>query len=81
MKDHSKRALRRHHRERLKRKRASYWLGYTWPMDERLLGMVVSTPHPCSSYCCGNPRKWFGELSIQERKYFQESIEENLDEV
>lgn len=22
----------------------------------------------CSNYCCGNPRKHFGELTIQERK-------------
>lgn len=24
------------------------------------------TPHPCSGYCCGNPRKWFGEATRQE---------------
>lgn len=28
----------------------------------------AATPHPCSSYCCGNPRKWFGELTWQERR-------------
>jgi hypothetical protein len=26
------------------------------------------TPHPCSSYCCGNPRKWFGDLTLQEQR-------------
>ena len=25
-------------------------------------------PQSCSSYCCGNPRKWFGEFSLQERR-------------
>ena len=63
-----KRSLRRHHRDRLKSNRKHYWFGDTWPMDSRQLGMVISTPHMCSGYCCGNPRKWFGELTIQERK-------------
>lgn len=75
----TKRALRRHHKERLKQKRKRYW-GYETDyspekMDDRTLGMVVNTAHPCSGYCCGNPRKWFGELTIQERKYFQGDIE------
>lgn len=85
MKDHSKRALRRHHRERLKRKRASY---YWWwaSSDVKRLGKVVTTPCMCSCWMCGNPRKyykgqWGEERTIQERKYFQESIEELLDEV
>lgn len=26
------------------------------------------TPHACSSHCCGNPRKWFGERTRQELK-------------
>ena len=25
------------------------------------------TPHPCSGYCCGNPRKWFGHETRQEQ--------------
>lgn len=25
------------------------------------------TPSPCSCWCCGNPRKWFGAATIQER--------------
>ena len=82
MKDHSKRALRRHHRERLKRKRASY---YWWwaSSDAKRLGMVVTTPCVCSCSSCGNPRRngWDKKHTIQERKYFQESIEENMEEV
>ena len=81
----SKRALRRHHRERLKKKRASY---YWWwaSSDAKRLGKVVTTPCMCSCFMCGNPRKYYkmtgeGRLTIQERKYFQESIEENMDEV
>lgn len=26
------------------------------------------TPHPCSGFCCGNPRKWFGDLTLQEER-------------
>jgi len=25
------------------------------------------TPHPCSSYCCGNPRRWFKQVTRQEQ--------------
>ena len=82
MKNHSKRALRRHHRDRLKRKRASYWFGKE-DNNPRKLGMLVSTPQICSCSGCGNPRrhKWEDKRTIQERKYFQESIEENMEEV
>lgn len=63
-----KRALRRHHKDRLKKKRKHYWFGYEEPMNDKMLGMVSTTPHPCSGHCCGNPRKWFGELTIQEKR-------------
>ena len=27
--------------------------------DEKFIGRMAQTPHPCScSYCCGNPRHW-----------------------
>ena len=80
MKNHSKRALRRHHRERLKRKRASYWWGEN---DSRKLGILASTPCVCSCWMCGSARKYYkmtgeGRLTIQERKFYQESIAERL---
>lgn len=82
MKDHSikKRALRRHHMDRLKRKRATYWFGKE-DNNERKLGILVSSPHPCSCSACGNPRRngWDKKHTVQERKYFQESIEENME--
>jgi hypothetical protein len=27
----------------------------------------ATTPCPCSNFCCGNPRKWFGEITRQEQ--------------
>jgi len=28
----------------------------------------------CSGYCCGNPRKWFDEPTMQERRFMAEEI-------
>lgn len=53
------RAYRRHHMRRLKKKRLA------WNGDIR----QYRTPCMCSCYMCGNPRKHFGELTIQERKF------------
>ncbi len=71
------RALRRHHRERLKKTRQDYWghrpMAYqperNW--HPRSLGILTRTPHPCSCPMCGNPRRCFGERSIQERRWMQ----------
>jgi len=60
-----KRAVRRHHYKRLKKKRQNYW-GKS--LSAERIGFVVNTPHPCSCYLCGNPRKHFGQLTIQEIK-------------
>ncbi len=36
--------------------------------DERWVRRSAATPHPCSGPCCGNPRRWFGEETMQERR-------------
>jgi hypothetical protein len=28
-------------------------------------------PKLCSQSCCGNPRKWFGERTMQERRFLE----------
>lgn len=70
-----KSAIRRHRYNRLKKKRLKYW-GYgskfSGQMTPKQIGMVVATPHPCSRICCGNPRKYFNELTIQEQRNMQE---------
>ena len=71
-----KRALRRHHRERLKNKRKHHW-GRNLTDEER--AGAVDTPTPCSCYMCGNPRRYFNELTIQERRQFQKDKYEELD--
>ena len=57
------RAYRRHHMKRLKKKRIAWW------GDVR----NYHTPTMCSCFMCGNPRKHFNQLTIQERKYARES--------
>lgn len=48
-------------------------------MQDHYTGIYVArrpqdynTPKPCSCPMCGNPRKHFGELTIQEKRMFQE---------
>lgn len=66
------RSERRGHRERLKRARRWHW-GFkdlsTGPASR--WSRVVETPTVCSCPMCGNPRKWFGDLSIPERRFWQ----------
>lgn len=38
------------------------------PLTGRLLAIACQTPNRCSMPCCGNPRRWAGEPTIQERR-------------
>jgi len=58
-------AIRIHHEQRLKKKRASYWFGDK--KSGRSARMVIDTPKPCSCWMCGNPRKHLGEKTLKER--------------
>ena len=62
----SKRAIRRHHYQRLKRKRYQWWDG---DIDNETAAFLVNTPTPCSCFACGNPRRHFGEKTRQEIAY------------
>lgn len=66
-----KAAIRRCHYRRLQKKRSGYWFGYEIKHSPRESGMIATTPHPCSRCCCGNPRKYFNEKTMQERRKFQ----------
>lgn len=59
------RALRRHHYQRLKRKRRHYYGGYGRHSDD-IQGKWADTATVCSCWMCGNPRKYFGEITRQE---------------
>lgn len=63
-------AFRRHHEKRAKAKAeviSRVFHGVTDP-DAARIGKVAHTPVMCSGPCCGNPRKHFGEMTMQERR-------------
>ena len=75
------RAIRRHHRERLKRLRKHYRGGLD-PNDQKSLGIAIDTPRRCACDMCCNPRKrrsrnhkWEPE-TIQEKRAKQDRVEE-----
>lgn len=47
---------------------------YYHPSVEAILGTYRKTQKLCSMPCCGNPRKWFGEFTIQERKNIEAHV-------
>ena len=59
------RALRRHHYQRLKRKRRNHYGGYGRHRSNAQ-GRLANTATLCSCWMCGNPRKYFGEVTRQE---------------
>lgn len=48
------------------------WWHTIWPDEQEWLEgyirQAADTRHPCSGRCCGNPRKWHGEKTLQERR-------------
>ncbi len=62
------RALKFHHRQRLKQNRRWYW-GYDRDLrkEPKRLGKIINTPKPCSCLICGNERAHAGN-TMQERK-------------
>jgi len=61
-----KRSLRRHHIERLKRRRKAYWGRYE--KSKRVLGIAANTACVCSCAICGNPRLREGDSISQRRQ-------------
>ncbi|MBI4571848.1 MAG: hypothetical protein HY713_01005 [candidate division NC10 bacterium] len=64
------RARRRHHVSRIKRRVRRYYGGYAKDKP-RHLGRIARTRQLCSCWMCGNPRRYLGERSLQERRAFQ----------
>ena len=64
--DVSKRAVRRHDRNRviLERMRRRHW-------HVKSPGRLSKNNTVCSCWMCGNPRKYFGKMTIQEKKASQ----------
>ncbi len=65
------RAIRRRHAARLKRNRRGNHGSYVehLPNEEQALhlGRFVHTMPACSCQLCGNPRKYFGQVTLKEQ--------------
>ncbi len=59
------RALRRHHRKRIIRKRYEKVKAGRWYVKSP--GYLAKNNTVCSCWMCGNPRKYFGEPTRQEK--------------
>jgi hypothetical protein len=71
------RALTRHHADRVKKKRSKYTNAVSSDDKDVSVGKTACTPALCSCYMCGNPRKFFSELTMQEKKF--EDIDSHFD--
>ena len=90
------RAIRRHHRARLKKNRKNYWgfgkFGWRGYGTEEIVemspfqaGSVARTPKPCSCYMCRNQRhndwqKAEERLTVQERKALEDYNDQKEEE-
>lgn len=69
-----KRGLRRYHYYRLKSNRKDYYGGIIYPESftaqgiARRAGKLVNTAPDCSCWMCGNPRRYFFSVTLQELK-------------
>ena len=41
---------------------------YRNQLTPRNIGLLGTTPRPCSCWMCGNPRRYFGQPTMQERR-------------
>jgi hypothetical protein len=78
------RALRRHHLSRIKERVKNIWLNiyrdnYFKALNDEKLNICVSkhssTRKKCSCFACGNIRKNFNELTLQEKRALLNSKE------
>ncbi len=62
------RAYRRWQAQKKKNKVRNYFVCEYGKDDPSTVGFMARTPAPCSCMMCGNPRKYWRELTIQERR-------------
>ena len=66
-----KRALRRYHAKHKKawvRRTLQHYFMNSHEFPARRVGMYSRTPKVCSCFMCGNPRRFHGEPTVQERR-------------
>ena len=64
------RAFRRHHLQRVKHRVASLpqVVCYGEHLTPTVIGKYARTRVPCSCWMCGNPRRHFDEITMQEKR-------------
>ncbi len=73
------RALKFHHRKRLKIKRRNNWDGSA-SLTEKRLGISINTPRPCSCWLCGKRRFHHG-VTYQEQKIRQKFAQDDFNDL
>ncbi len=56
----------RRKQESKKKKKVLKWWDYEW--SSRMIGKKSHSPALCSCWMCGNPRKYYNDGTIQEKK-------------
>lgn len=51
----------------------NYFVGYLTDAFDDDCKRLRNTTKMCSSYCCGNQRKWFNEKTMQEKRHEERS--------
>lgn len=75
------RSRRRHDLSRLRRARRFYWgRDLAHNAHRKMLGKALHTPTPCSCWMCGNPRRFAGERTYQERRFLASPENRLLDQ-
>jgi len=59
------RGIRRHHEQRIKSRVRRYY-GSLAVDDPRYIGKIAHARRLCSCWLCGNPRRHWGQATIQE---------------
>jgi hypothetical protein len=59
------RGIRRHHEQRIKSRVRRYYGGLAVD-DPRYIGKIAHARRLCSCWMCGNPRRHWGQATIQE---------------
>lgn len=72
------RSIRRHHENRIKRRVKKYYRG-VHQYNLRRSGAIAQTRALCSCWMCGNPRKYFGDITLQERRLQDEAQDEIIE--
>lgn len=63
-------------KRRAKRQIAARWSFERTPPTAEEIGRHAATPQGCSCYMCGNPRRYFREITLQEQRWNERELAE-----